>query len=31
VRATESGRLHFIWEEDGGAVFQLEQPLTVKG
>ncbi len=29
VRAGESGRLQFLWEEDGGAVFTLEAPLTV--
>ena len=29
LRATESGRLQFIWEEDGGAVYALEQDLTV--
>ena len=29
VRASESGRLQFIWEEDGGAVFMLEKPLDV--
>jgi len=29
--ATESGRLQFIWEEDGGAVYTLEAPLTVRG
>jgi sulfur-oxidizing protein SoxZ len=29
VRATESGRLEFIWQEDGGAVYTLEQQLTV--
>ena len=31
LRATESGRLQFIWEEDGGAVYTLEAPLTVHG
>ncbi len=31
VRATESGRLQFIWEEDGGAVYALEKQLTVVG
>jgi sulfur-oxidizing protein SoxZ len=30
VRAKESGRLIFTWEEDGGAVFTLETPLTVR-
>jgi sulfur-oxidizing protein SoxZ len=29
VRANESGRLVFTWEEDGGVVFTLENPLTV--
>jgi sulfur-oxidizing protein SoxZ len=29
LRATESGRLTFIWEEDGGAVYRLEHTLTV--
>jgi sulfur-oxidizing protein SoxZ len=29
VRAAESGRLKFVWEEDGGAVFTLEAPLMV--
>ena len=29
LRATESGRLDFIWEEDGGAVFALSHQLTV--
>jgi sulfur-oxidizing protein SoxZ len=29
VRATESGSLLFTWEDDGGAVFTLENPLTV--
>ena len=29
VRATESGVLHFLWEEDGGAVFSLQSPLSV--
>jgi sulfur-oxidizing protein SoxZ len=31
VRAAESGRLQFIWEEDGGAVSTLEKELTVTG
>jgi sulfur-oxidizing protein SoxZ len=31
VRAAESGRLHFTWEEDGGAVSTLEKPITVTG
>ncbi len=30
VRAGDSGRLEFIWEEDGGAVYKLEQQLTVR-
>jgi sulfur-oxidizing protein SoxZ len=29
VRAKDSGHLVYIWEEDGGAVFTLENPLTV--
>jgi sulfur-oxidizing protein SoxZ len=29
LRATESGRLEFIWEEDGGGVYQLEHQLAV--
>ena len=29
LRATESGRLEFVWEEDGGALYQLEQHLKV--
>jgi sulfur-oxidizing protein SoxZ len=29
LRATESGRLEFIWEEDGGGVYVLEHQLTV--
>jgi sulfur-oxidizing protein SoxZ len=29
VRATDSGSLEFIWEEDGGGVFRLEHTLTV--
>ena len=29
LRATESGRLEFIWEEDGGSVYVLEHHLTV--
>jgi len=29
LRATESGKLQFEWHEDGGAVFLLEQQLTV--
>ena len=29
VRATESGRMEFIWEEDGGAVYSLTHDLVV--
>jgi len=29
LRATESGRLEFIWEEDGGNVYSLSHELTV--
>ncbi|MEK1852809.1 MAG: thiosulfate oxidation carrier complex protein SoxZ [Phyllobacterium sp.] len=29
LRATESGRLDFVWEEDGGAVYALSHQLTV--
>ena len=29
VRAAGSGQLQVTWEEDGGAVFTLEKPLTV--
>jgi sulfur-oxidizing protein SoxZ len=29
LRATESGRLEFIWEEDGGGFYQLESQLAV--
>jgi sulfur-oxidizing protein SoxZ len=29
LRATESGRLDFVWEEDGGAVFALAHDLVV--
>ena len=29
LRATESGRLEFIWEEDGGAVYRLDHQLAV--
>ena len=29
LRATESGRLEFIWEEDGGKVYRLEHELAV--
>ena len=30
VRAAESGVLRFVWEEDGGAVFSLDAPITVR-
>ena len=29
LRATESGRLEFVWEEDGGAVYSLSHDLMV--
>ena len=29
LRATESGRLEFVWEEDGGAVYSLAHQLNV--
>jgi sulfur-oxidizing protein SoxZ len=29
LRATESGRLEFIWEEDGGAVYSLSHDIVV--
>jgi sulfur-oxidizing protein SoxZ len=29
LRATESGRLEFVWEEDGGGAYELTHPLTV--
>ncbi len=29
LRATDSGSLEFIWEEDGGGVFALEHSLAV--
>ena len=29
LRATESGRLEFVWEEDGGGVYRLEHDLAV--
>ena len=29
LRATESGRLEFIWEEDGGGVYSLAHQLMV--
>src|SRR5678815_3749014 len=29
LRATESGRLEFLWVEDGGAVYALDSQLTV--
>ena len=30
LRATESGRLEFDWEEDGGAVYSLSHDLVVR-
>jgi sulfur-oxidizing protein SoxZ len=29
LRATESGRLEFVWEEDGGGVYALAHDLMV--
>jgi len=29
LRATQSGRLEFVWEEDGGAVYTLSHDITV--
>jgi sulfur-oxidizing protein SoxZ len=29
LRATESGRLEFVWEEDGGGSYRLEHQLAV--
>jgi sulfur-oxidizing protein SoxZ len=29
LRATESGRLKFIWQEDGGQIYALTHQLTV--
>ena len=29
MRATRSGLFQFIWQEDGGAIYTLEKPLTV--
>jgi sulfur-oxidizing protein SoxZ len=29
LRATESGRLEFVWREDGGRVFSLQHHLEV--
>jgi sulfur-oxidizing protein SoxZ len=29
LKATDSGSLEFIWEEDGGGVFRLEHQLVV--
>jgi sulfur-oxidizing protein SoxZ len=29
LRATDSGRLEFVWEEDGGGIYMLEHHLTV--
>jgi len=31
LRATRSGRLEFIWEEDGGSVYALAHHLVVTG
>jgi len=31
LRATESGRLDFIWQEDGGGIYSLAQQLAVSG
>jgi len=29
LRATDSGSLEFVWEEDGGGVFRLERQLVI--
>ena len=29
LRATESGRLEFVWQEDGGSVYSLAHQLVV--
>jgi len=29
LHATESGRLEFVWEEDGGSIYILEHHLTI--
>lgn len=29
LRATQSGRLEFVWEEDGGGVYSLTHDLSV--
>ena len=29
LRGTHSGKLEFVWEEDGGAVYRLEHQLQV--
>jgi len=29
LRATRGGRLEFVWEEDGGGVYELAHDLTV--
>ncbi|GEC33696.1 sulfur oxidation protein [Sinorhizobium fredii USDA 205] len=29
LRATESGRLEFIWQEDGGAIYSLSHEIVV--
>jgi sulfur-oxidizing protein SoxZ len=30
LRATDSGRIEFAWEEDGGAVYRLTHDLVVR-
>jgi sulfur-oxidizing protein SoxZ len=30
LRATESGKLKFVWREDGGSIYTLEHELTVE-
>jgi sulfur-oxidizing protein SoxZ len=30
LRATMSGRLQFIWEEDGGAIYSVASSITVR-
>lgn len=29
LRATQSGRLEFVWEEDGGSLYTLSHDITV--
>ena len=29
LRATQTGRLEFVWEEDGGGVYTLSHDITV--